>query len=244
MSLDVNITLDNPEPEECAADVTELYENMRSRLHGEIEGDFIPYVTGAETPSVDDQDKVWARVDADGRPLGMYFFYSGTWRKQYSGIEDEARFFMGDPATHFDGTGLGIVGGKWDGFALCNGQNGTPNLADKFIVGAKMDDLAIGYPEGNGPWKTTVSGETTQEGAGVHEVQSTADNTWRPARAAIEVRKWEADGNVANPAGNLYGTGTDGTTLLAADAGNTDPDPMPTLPPYYAMAIVKWVGYT
>jgi hypothetical protein len=34
----------------------------------------------------------------------------------------------------FDTTGLGI--GEMLGYALCNGNNGTPNLSGRFIVGA------------------------------------------------------------------------------------------------------------
>jgi len=33
--------------------------------------------------------------------------------------------------TYFDPTGMGIVG-SWIGFALCNGNNGTPDLSGKF----------------------------------------------------------------------------------------------------------------
>jgi len=36
--------------------------------------------------------------------------------------------------TYFDATGKGI--GTLSGWALCNGNNGTPNLQDRFIVGA------------------------------------------------------------------------------------------------------------
>lgn len=243
MSLDVTITLDSPDPEECASDVTELYDNMRSRLSGSIEGTFIPYVTGAATPGVDDQDKVWHRVDADGRPLGTFIFYSGTWRKEYNCPIGMWAMYSGDPGVDFAGTGgAGTIGGQWDGWQLLNGENGVPNLSDKFIVGAKMDDLAIGYPEGNGPWKTNVSGETTQEGAGVHEITLTEDTTYRTPRDAVKVSRWEADGNTLNPAGDLYGRGTS-MDLLAADAGNLEPDPIPTLPNYYASAIAVFKGY-
>lgn len=245
MSLGVTVDLDAPDPEECPANLTELYDGLRSRLSATLNATIVPYITGAETPGVDDQDKVWHRVDADGRPLGTYVFYSGTWRKQYTQPVGTICMYSGDPGVDFTGTdGAGTVGGNWDGWQICNGENGSPNLSDKFIVGAKMDDLAVGYPEGNGPWKTTVSGETTQEGAGVHEIQLDSANTYRPARAGIEVRRWEADGNTPNALGNLLGTGTDGTTLLAADAGNETPPVIPTLPPWFALAYVQFKGYS
>lgn len=245
MSVAITVDLDAPDPEECPADLTELYNGLRTRLSATLNADIVPYVTGAETPGVEDQDKVWHRVDADGRPLGTYVFYSGTWRKQYTQPVGTILMYSGDPGTDFAGAdGAGTVGGEWDGWQLANGLNGAPNLSDKFIVGAKMDDLAVGYPEGNGPWKTTVSGETTQEGAGVHEIQLDATNTYRPARAGIEVRRHDADGQTPNPAGPLLGTGTDGTTLLAADAGNIDPPAIPTLPNYYSLAFAVFQGYS
>lgn len=37
--------------------------------------------------------------------------------------------------SNFDGTGLGIVGDVI-GWKICNGQNGTPDLRDKFVVGS------------------------------------------------------------------------------------------------------------
>jgi hypothetical protein len=139
--------------------------------------------------------------------------------------------------------GKGTVGGEWDGWQLCNGQNGAPNLSDKFIIAAKMDDLGIGFENGDGPWKTNVTTSPTQEGAGVHEITLDTDNTFRPARGAVEVRRWEADGNTPNDSsGSLYGIGS-GVTLLGADAGKETPDPIPTLPPYYALAFAIFVGY-
>ncbi len=49
----------------------------------------------------------------DGTPTGGIIMYSGAW--------------------NFDGTGLGT--GSLAGWALCNGNNGTPNLSDRFVMG-------------------------------------------------------------------------------------------------------------
>lgn len=239
----IETEFDNPDPLDCPTTFAEMIALLNELVHSELVGEFVPYVTGAATPDVDDQDKVWHRVDATGRPLGTYVFYSGAWRKQYSGLIGEVVMYSGDPAQDFAGSGgAGTVGGEWDGWQLCNGSNGSPNLSDKFIVGAKMDDLGVGYPAGAGPWKTNVTGATTQEGAGVHEITLTNNNTYRPARDAVQVRRWEADTNTPNPAGSLYGVGTS-VDLLGADAGNTDPDVIPTLPPYYALAFAQFKGY-
>lgn len=239
----ITTTFDDPDPLDCPTTFSQLIVLLRQLVRSTLNGTFIPYVTGAATPSVDDQDKVWHRVDASGRPLGTYLFYSGTWRRQYSGNLGEVVMYSGDPAIDFAGTdGAGTIGGEWDGWQLMNGLNGAADLSDKFVVGAKMSDMSVGYPAGTGPWQTGVSGATTQEGAGVHEIQLDATNTYRPAVPAIEVSKWEATGNTLNPAGDLYGRGT-AFDLVAADPGNPTPPAIPTLPPYYALAFVTFQGY-
>lgn len=41
----------------------------------------------------------------------------------------------GDP-TRFDGSGKGVAGTQYEGWQVCNGSNGAPDLRDRFIVGA------------------------------------------------------------------------------------------------------------
>ena len=38
-----------------------------------------------------------------------------------------------DVTNFFDGTGLGVTGGSYHKWAICNGNNGTPNLTDVFV---------------------------------------------------------------------------------------------------------------
>lgn len=241
MSLPVDIQIANPDPDAAPTTFVELIELLRTLITAEVTGDYQPYVQGSSTPSVDDQDKVWHKTDGAGRPLGTFKYYDGEWRRQYTGRPDMILMYKGDPSVDFAGTGgLGTVGGEWDGWALCNGNNGTPDLSDKFIVGSHMSDLASGYV--GGAHKTNVSGSTTQTG-GVAEVTLDNDNTYRPARSALQVRKWEADGNTPDSGAGLYGSGTPDVTLLDADAGNETPDAIATLPPYYSLAFVAFVGY-
>jgi hypothetical protein len=242
MAIDVEISFATPAPEDCPTTFTENVELLNELVSGSIVANITPYVRQAATPGVDQQNLVWHKIDVDGRPIGTFHFYSGSWRREYSGRQDEIRYYMGDPAIHFESNGRGIVGGEWDGFALCNGNNGTPNLSDKFIVGAKMDDLGVGYPT-NGPWKTNVSGSAESTG-GVNEITLTDDTTYRPAKPAVELFRRTADGETPDAAGGLFGFGPDGASeIIAADPGNETPDAIPTLPPFYALAITKWIGY-
>lgn len=245
MSLPLSISFDNPDVGECPSNLQELTDSLNARISGVLEGDFKPYVTGAATPSVDDQDKVWMRQDSNGRPIGTYVFYSGTWRKQYNANMGQIVMYSGDPAVDFAGSGhAGTVGGEWDGWQLCSGENGSPNLSDKFIVGAKMDDLGTGYPT-NGPWKTTVTGASTASGAGVHEITLSAANTYAPAEAALVLGHWTADGNTPNAGGGLIGLsgGAADFNLVNAIVGNPTPPAIPTLPPWVAYGLAIFVGY-
>lgn len=240
MALPINIEIANPDPSEAPTTLLELVALFRTLITAEVTGDYLPYVTGAATPNVSDEDKVWHKTDGAGRPLGTYVYYAGAWRRQYIGTPNMILMYRGGPGTDFAGAGgLGTVGGDWDGWALCNGNNGTVDLSDKFIVASHMTDMAIGYS--GGQHSTIVSGGTTQTG-GANSITLDADNTYRPARAAIEVGKWKADGNAADAGSSLYGSGSN-VTLLAADAGKETPDAIPTLPNYFALAFVQFVGY-
>lgn len=243
MAIDVEIVFANAAPEDCPTTWQESIDLLNESVSGSIVANIVPYVRQTETPGVDQQSLVWHKIDVDGRPIGTFHFYSGAWRREYSGRQDEIRYFMGDPNVHFESGGRGIVSGEWDGFALCNGSNGTPNLSDKFIVGAKMDDLGIGYPT-NGPWKTNVTGSAEQTG-GVNEITLTDATTFRAAKAAVTLFRRTATGETPNASAGLFGLGPLGETVIVPeDLGNDPPDAIPTLPPFYALAICKWIGYT
>lgn len=240
MPLPVSVSFASPDPNVCPANVTSLVAYLNTLFTASVTGSYVPFVIGAGTPGVDDQDKLWFKLDAaNGQPLGFYRYYSGNWRKSYSGLKGEMRIFNGDPALYFAVGGLGIIGGEWDGWHIANGADGTVNLSDRFIVVAKQDDLGVGYA--GGLWKTNISGAPQSTG-GETQFQLDATYTYIPPRAAVTVGRWTAQGNTPNGGAGLFGFGSD-YTLIAAEAGNIDPPPVPILPKYYAMAIVQWVGY-
>ncbi|MCO5280647.1 MAG: hypothetical protein M9931_06270 [Chitinophagales bacterium] len=73
---------------------------------------------------------VWANIP----PQGGIIMYSGAW--------------------NFDGTGLGT--GTLLGWALCNGNNGTPNLNDRFVMGTNTN-ASLGATGGNNSYSLTVA---------------------------------------------------------------------------------------
>jgi hypothetical protein len=105
---------------------------------------------GSTPPSSSLTNKVWYKTDAAGRPLGVFMFYNGNWRKVYTGaVFGEIRLYIGGFNGVFDGTGRGIIGGDADGWVICNGQNGTANLEGFFPCGASWNGSA---------WVTSTDG--------------------------------------------------------------------------------------
>ena len=118
------------------------------------------------------------------------------------------------------------------GWYLCDGNNGTPNLIDKFIVGAKQDD--------GGTAKTNISGSLTVSG-GASTVAASNHQHLVPMLG---------DGSGALYMGTGYGTGANFTTVtgvggtpqaiskastLTSSAGG---ETLTILNPYYALAFI------
>lgn len=122
------------------------------------------------------------------------------------------------------------------GWYLCNGSNGTPDLRDKFIIGANADS--------GGAAKTNITGTPTQTGGTKdaivvsHTHTATVTDPGHNHTAALHNQGGQ---NVnANP-GVTLGTGntstaTTGITVAISTAGSSGTDQ--NLPPYYALAFI------
>ena len=51
--------------------------------------------------------------------------------------------YSGSIAGLFNGDGEGVAGTKMDGWAICNGIDGRPDLTGKFIVGADINENSL-----------------------------------------------------------------------------------------------------
>lgn len=109
------------------------------------------------------------------------------------------------------------------GFILCDGNNGTPDLRDKFIVGAKEDDGGVA--------KTNIYGALSQSGGNVlHEHTGTTTGHAHTDGGQVDVPGGTPD-VAAWDASQSSSSETDvfTTDALADDAA---------LPPYYALAYI------
>lgn len=233
-----------PDPNAAPLNLTQLVQLLNSLVSSAIQGSYIPYVISADTPGVNDHDKAWIKLDSNGRPLGTFIWYSGNWRREYNGMIGEVRGYTGNPTIDFDANGLGIVGGIYDGWHICNGKDGVPDFSDQFIIGAHMND--VGHPGYDaGQWVTWVSNTSGQHTGGVRDITLGAGNTYRPAEAAVTAQRFTATGNAPDPGGDLLATGGGGTRyeLEAADPGNPTPPAISVINPFICMAWMIFVGY-
>lgn len=105
------------------------------------------------------------------------------------------------------------------GWALCNGSSGTPDLRDKFIVGAKQDDA--------GAAKTNVSGSLTQSGGAATVTLTTNE---MPAHTHTVP--------TGNTGGGSYAS--EGSTSVASATSSSAGSgaAFSILNPYYALAFI------
>lgn len=142
------------------------------------------------------------------------------------------------------------------GWALCNGSNGTPDLRDKFIVGAKQDD--------SGTAKTNVTGSLTQTGGAAtdsitltsaelpshtHDIQQTywtgeggngrttlgsADYVSTPSTFHFANKSGSFASKVSDESLNLSSEGK----ITASSTGTGSAFTVDILNPYYALAFI------
>jgi len=190
-----------------------------------ISADSQVMVVSTNTPAVADQNRVWLRTDAYGRPVGFFLWYpgSGLWRRVPVPRPLEIRMFSGTPSLYFDGTGRGLTTGEWDGWALCNGQNFTYNLLDKFILATPASTAQI------------VEG-------GLSTVTIALSNLPRITGTIGELYDFKTGGGMPGFSGLITQGGPRQTVTVEA-LGTGQAIPIPTLPPYIAVGFAQWLGY-
>lgn len=260
MNPPISITIGSADPNAAPLTVNELFALLQNVITAEIFGSYIPYILGHDTPSVDDQDKAWIELDTQGRPLAIKTFYNGLWRRVYNGMIGEIRGYSGDPSIDFEMTdpnpGVGKIGGRYDGWYLCNGKNGTPNLSDKFLIGGHMDNSNghVGYNNGWQSAITTPSGTVNDYKTGGQFVETLlpANIPTQPASIKFDtgglakLYKWKADGNAQDDSGDLWGLDNPGATphqIIDDTPANATPTPIWTTPPFISLGWIIFKGY-
>jgi len=127
------------------------------------------------------------------------------------------------------------------GWLLCNGSSGTPDLRNRFVIGAFSDD--------SGTAKTTVTGTSTQTGgtkdAIVVSHTHTATVTDAGHNHTVVANNQNSQNGSVSGGGSLPAVGsatltsstaTTGITVANSTTGSSGTDQ--NLPPYYALAFI------
>jgi hypothetical protein len=133
------------------------------------------------------------------------------------------------------------------GWVLCNGSNSTPDLRNKFVIGAHSDSAGVAY--------STVTGSNTQSGGSKDAITvshtHTATSTVTDPGHDHVITSGEVNTRT-NPYFNWVGTGgasvgvdgagvdtnTTGITVATTVASSGSSGTNANLPPYYALAFI------
>jgi hypothetical protein len=120
------------------------------------------------------------------------------------------------------------------GWYLCNGSNSTPDLRNKFIIGAYQDSSGTAY--------TTITGSNTQTGGTKDAIVVSHTHTATVtdpghSHTATTLSGTNVNGNPGAQLGSgNTGTATTGITVSNSTTGSSGTDQ--NLPPYYALAYI------
>ena len=257
----VTTTFGNPDPNANPVTIGDLVTILNTLVTSAIQGSYVPYVIGSNTPSVDDQDKAWIVLDNSKRPIAVKTFYNGNWRRVYNGAIGDIKMYSGNPGdttNGFDSDGLGLIGGDNDGWHLCNGNGGTINLTDKFIVSAHMDN-SNSHTMYNSGWQTFVDGVSDLQNGGVATTMIAAQHLppfdATAGSSKVTIHGFEAKETSPSHTNVSVLVDVHYSDLLPHDAvignygsGPNDSPPVPqvgipTLPPFIALGFAQFVGY-
>lgn len=123
------------------------------------------------------------------------------------------------------------------GWYLCDGNNSTPDLRNKFIIGAYLDSSGA---------KTTITGSNTQTGGSKDAIVVSHTHTATDSGHTHTAAKWS--GYAGGPAGSPIGwngfvntnssevTGSSTANISVSTTGSSETNA--NLPPYYALAFI------
>jgi hypothetical protein len=254
-----------PDPNASPLNLAQLFTLANALVSSTITEPFVNIIVQNGAPSADDPDnKVWLELDTQGRPISLRIYWHGHWRRIYNGMPGEIRGFSGDPgyntSGNFNPDGLGNVGGAYDGWHICNGKNGTPDLSNQFLCGANMNPPA-GTPNGyDHGWQTLID-DKVHKGGGQWTEQLQPKNVPIPQLQQTFMDRYrigDSGGETVDGAGLIWGVKrtspahpvpgypNDDYTYPPSDyPGNQDggPEALFIGPPFYSLAWIVFVGY-
>jgi hypothetical protein len=127
------------------------------------------------------------------------------------------------------------------GWVLCNGSNSTPDLRNRFVIGAHSDTAGVAYSTVTG--SNTTSGGTKDAIVVSHTHTATSTVTDPGHSHSVPNNSGGALNGMGNVGGRAYGlidTEVDVTSISVATTNSTEGSSgtNQNLPPYYALAYI------
>ena len=124
------------------------------------------------------------------------------------------------------------------GWVLCNGSNSTPDLRNRFVIGAHSDSAGVAYSTVTG--SNTTSGGTKDAGVVSHTHTATVTDSGHSHSESFFSSSGGSYGLIAATnnfnATQQTGTSTTGITVSNSTEGSSGTNQ--NLPPYYALAFI------
>jgi hypothetical protein len=129
------------------------------------------------------------------------------------------------------------------GWALCNGSNGTPDLRNRFVIGAHSDNAGVANTTVTGA--STLTGGTKDAIVVSHTHTATTNTTGAHTHALlysvqtnenISSSRGRTDGFQSGAISNTESAGSHSHTVTVASTGDSGTNQ--NLPPYYALAFI------
>jgi hypothetical protein len=177
-----------------------------SLLQATIAGNNNMYVVSATTPGVDDQDKIWHKLDSDGRYLRTYNYIGGAWVSPHPDFPGKVIMWEGDIGTidTLDGGEAGTVtettGPMWERVTEMNGRipigPGTLESTRTVDVNENIGSEKVTLLEENIP-KNEPTSYTVDEGANRASLGFLADDDRAASANTGDISPFggDADGN-------------------------------------------------
>lgn len=136
--------------------------------------------------------------------------------------------FYGDISKFFDGQGTGLADTSYEGWQLCNGNNGSPDLRGRFVLGAGQGpDLTRRVTGQIGGEETHV---LTNPEIPIHDHQATL-NVYPPALKSEKIyHAWNSSRTYS------YGAQTTPQAVKTTTAGEGKAHN--NMPPFYTLAFI------
>jgi microcystin-dependent protein len=221
-------------------------------------GKIYTYQAGSSTPLATYTDNTGTVANAnpivlgsDGRPANEIWLTYGYNYKFILKTADETTIQTYDNLYGIIGTqptsgatipaGLiamwsGSIGSIPSGWYLCDGSNGTPNLTDRFVIGAGST-----YAVNGTGGATTVSLASTNLPAHTHTATVTDPGHFHTYNAAVNASSGNAGSGVPTATGGNTGTASTGVTVAVSGGGSggASGTAFSILPTYYALAFIQ-----